>query len=544
MIDLDELCEEIAHSLYDGARLSGGRWWTRCPAHDDTHPSLSVSVYNGFVDLKCWSHNCRPKEIGSHLPPELREKARQAWVESKKLSSDQDLIPVPIDSDPAEERRFPGSPAGIVHHPQFGNCDLVYWFVDECGGYRYCEARWGHGKEKQIRVLSWDLSSEEWLWKQPEDRYRVIYKLREVREGIRQGREILFVEGPKDADRLFEAGIIATTIQGGSSRNFLPQYNEALEGANLIILPDNDAPGFKFAERIQAGATRARFVDVVNLPDLPPAGDVSDYLDSHSVEELKQQLLGMTTASDWQHLSVAEPDPIIHRLLNEGNKAMIVGPSKTRKTFFSLQLALCVATGTSFLGRHVFGSRRVTYVNFELREEAFVTRTRDMIESLNLSNHPGLSNLAALHLRGKERTLSGIFARARRFGSELIIIDPLYMIASGDENSARDTQQFLAEVERYAEGASLAVVVVHHDSKGGYDRPLVERGCGSSVLGRYMDVLIGLSPHQKGRDLLVVEYDVRDYETPHPNTAEFIGGRFLRSEEFPEKLKLTRGGYR
>jgi putative DNA primase/helicase len=95
------------------------------------------------------------------------------------------------------------------------------------------------------------------------------------------------VEGEKDADRLASMGQVATTNPMGAGK-WHDRYAEAFRGRIVAILPDNDQVGREHAATIArslqgiAAGTR-----VVELPDLPEKGDVSDWLDAgHGVDEL------------------------------------------------------------------------------------------------------------------------------------------------------------------------------------------------------------------------------------------------------------------
>ena len=51
-----------------GARPAGRkRWIARCPAHDDRHPSLTITQGHSGVLLKDWSHGCTPEQITAAL---------------------------------------------------------------------------------------------------------------------------------------------------------------------------------------------------------------------------------------------------------------------------------------------------------------------------------------------------------------------------------------------------------------------------------------------------------------------------------------------
>jgi hypothetical protein len=74
---------------------------------------------------------------------------------------------------------------------------------------------------------------------------------------------------------LREIGIVATANPGGAGK-WQPEMSERLRGADVILLPDNDDPGWKHIHQIGtslvgiAGRTR-----VLALPDLPAKGDMT-----------------------------------------------------------------------------------------------------------------------------------------------------------------------------------------------------------------------------------------------------------------------------
>lgn len=55
---------DVVLGRLDRVKAAGpGRWLARCPAHDDKHPSLSVSeTSTGTVLVKCWG-GCRAEAI-------------------------------------------------------------------------------------------------------------------------------------------------------------------------------------------------------------------------------------------------------------------------------------------------------------------------------------------------------------------------------------------------------------------------------------------------------------------------------------------------
>lgn len=98
---------------------------------------------------------------------------------------------------------------------------------------------------------------------------------------------IIICEGEKDVDRLWDIGLLATTNAKGAL-NWKPEFNATLTGRDLIILTDNDEKGRKrTAKLLPMLAPVAKSVKALDLPDLPPCGDISDWLDAgNTVEDL------------------------------------------------------------------------------------------------------------------------------------------------------------------------------------------------------------------------------------------------------------------
>jgi 5S rRNA maturation endonuclease (ribonuclease M5) len=108
---------------------------------------------------------------------------------------------------------------------------------------------------------------------------RVPYRLRDLIEAD-PVLTLFVVEGEKDADRLRSLGLLATTNAGGAGK-WRDEYSEPLRDRSVVILPDNDEPGRKHAAQVARSLKGiAASVKVVELPNLPGKGDVSDWLDA------------------------------------------------------------------------------------------------------------------------------------------------------------------------------------------------------------------------------------------------------------------------
>jgi len=110
---------------------------------------------------------------------------------------------------------------------------------------------------------------------------KVLYKLPEL-IATPLDDWVFIVEGEKDVDRIFAEGFVATTNPGGAG-NWIDSFNEYFRSRRVAIIPDNDDAGRKHAKKVADSIVDvAASVKLIELPGLPPKGDVSDWLDPAS----------------------------------------------------------------------------------------------------------------------------------------------------------------------------------------------------------------------------------------------------------------------
>jgi putative DNA primase/helicase len=125
----------------------------------------------------------------------------------------------------------------------------------------------------------WD--GEKWLKDAP-DGPKIPYRLPEL-VAAAPGIPIYVVEGEKDCDNLAKLGFLATCNAGGADsgtgKKWTPDLNQYFEGRTVYVVADNDDAGRKHAQHVARNLDPvAASVRVVELPDLPAKGDVSDWL--------------------------------------------------------------------------------------------------------------------------------------------------------------------------------------------------------------------------------------------------------------------------
>ena len=118
----------------------------------------------------------------------------------------------------------------------------------------------------------------------------------------------------------------------------------------------------------------------------------------------------------------------------------------------------------------------------------------------------GGDNIVPWNLRGHaapmEKLAPKIIRRCRNTGPyKAIVIDPLYKVQQGDENSAEAICSFTNALDKIAHETGAAVIYDHHHPKGtAGERKVIDRGAGSGVFVRDADALVDISNLEPGND--------------------------------------------
>jgi len=119
-------------------------------------------------------------------------------------------------------------------------------------------------------------AANNWIWS-VEGAPVVPYRLPELTEAVANKHTILIVEGEAKVDLLRTWNIPATCNACGAEK-WSAEHSQYLRGADVVILPDNDAKGRKQKDVVATALQGiAASVRVLNLPDLPPKGDIVDW---------------------------------------------------------------------------------------------------------------------------------------------------------------------------------------------------------------------------------------------------------------------------
>lgn len=191
---------------------------------------------------------------------------------------------------------------------------------------------------------------------------------------------------------------------------------------------------------------------------------------------------------------------LIGGVLREGCKMIITGESKAGKTCLSQNLAVCIAEGRSWLDKFECAQGKVLYINLEVEAASLSLRFRSIYKAMGIEpTKKGAANIVQWNLRGHAAPMSTlapkIIRRCRNSGPyKAIILDPLYKVQQGDENSAEAIIKFTNALDNIAHETGAAVIYDHHHPKGATgDRKAIDRGAGSGVFSRDADAICDLS---------------------------------------------------
>ena len=109
---------------------------------------------------------------------------------------------------------------------------------------------------------------------------------------------VYICEGEKDCDRLAGLGLTATTCAGGAGK-WKSEFNQYLKDRDVVILQDNDEPGRKHGEKIANSLSGiAKSIKIISFDELPEHGDVSDFLETHPLDELLARIDSISESSE------------------------------------------------------------------------------------------------------------------------------------------------------------------------------------------------------------------------------------------------------
>lgn len=435
LADLKRLAGLQPYRQYLDLKSDGDHFKAVCPWHDDKNPSLIV-YQDGH-------HHCF---------------ACEAHGDALDLIRQLDRCELPQAVQRLEEV------AGITPQASKGPGELVavYPYRDEADQLLFEVCRYAPKTFRQRKP-----DGDGWTWKLGDVR-KPLYRLSEVLKSP----VVFIVEGEKDADNAKRHGLTATTTAGGANAPWLQEYTDVLTGKTVFIIPDNDEPGRKRAQRVceyLKGAAEEALI--VELP--APHKDLSDYFEAGNTVDGLRALIGPAREKAKQGLrswfdslqslhSIQAPDVsyLVQHLIPDGALVLFAGKPGAFKSFLALDIAGAIAAGKSFAGRPPSPARPVLYLDAENGPQSVVARRRFLAiaTSAQFKYWGRFSDRPIPKLDDPQ--LVEFAAAAKPF----IVVDSLIRFHVGSENDNAEMAVTMGKLLSLARSGAT-VLVLHHAGK-------------------------------------------------------------------------------
>jgi hypothetical protein len=427
-----------------------------CPFHEDKNPSMSLNLAKGIWNC----HSCG--KAGGVLDFErmmMATDSETAWSEIYRIM-------------------------GMERPKTSRTLVKVYDYTDVTGKVLYQKLRY---EPKEFSQRQPD-GNGGW-WYNLHGVKKVLYKLPDVVTA----KVVFVVEGEKDADNLRLALTVAdvkdvavtTTFDGAG--HWKPEYAPYFTGRMVVVLRDNDAKGKAHQQTVCASVKPyAAKVKAVELPDVPAKEDISWWLASgHSVKDLlalvkatplwepeKTEHVLLEEMRDFLDRAPAEIDWLVEDLIPVRTRGLMVADPKVGKSPLALDLALALASGSSWLGHVVPQRRRVALISREDSPQETGRRLRLFSEGTEARRAYNwgqiwvntMAHSPMLHVDNLEQ-VDALIKELKMEQFDLAIFDVFSELHSGDENDNTVMAGVLAALTRIQVEARCGVLLLHHLSK-------------------------------------------------------------------------------
>lgn len=218
--------------------------------------------------------------------------------------------------------------------------------------------------------------------------------------------------------------------------------------------------------------------------------------------------LTVITGQDLMKMDFRE-EAIVGGLVGPQQTMMLVGPPKSGKTLWALDLAISITEGRSFLGFDIPEPKKVLFLSAEggprlLQQRLGCMRGSDLSAA-------ALERIQFWWPHGERLVLENetsqdqLIEIAREHNISAILIDPLVKFHDLDENSTRDMALLAKALHRIREETGTALILVHHTRKGSKDsRPRsAQEARGSNVLQGDVDSTLVLERRRTSNDFIL-----------------------------------------
>jgi len=489
--------EQIAKALGNAKKIGRG-WLASCPlpghgqGHGDKNPSLSISDGDDGKPLfKCHS-GCDQHELFAAI-------------------RDYGLLPDIEIRDPlASIKPLPALQAPVL--------DQEWVYVDEDGEPLFVKQRYktGTSKGKDYKLVS--------IGPDGAKRYSmsgtrlVPYRLPELLNAKTAGRTIFLTEGEKAADALVSIGVIATSAHAGSG-SWPEEITQYFAGAVVIMVPDNDLAGWKYAHKVAAALVPVvKSLRILDLPVEAPTDDAWEWVNvlggtRQELVELAKVSPLVTSADDvtvparlvalqetvapvqpqtapgnvhqetdktykpfkiesWQSVKDEPVNWLIQDVIPEKSFVALYGPPASFKSFIAMDIAECIASGRPWLGKEINGTGPVLYIAGE-GHGGIGARIAAIKQHHNTPDEAQVYVVRSqINLRSSVDDFTNLILAIDELVQELgvdlrmIVIDTLARaFGGGNENSSDDMGAFIQATGKIQNRYKCSLMLLHHAGK-------------------------------------------------------------------------------
>ena len=346
---------------------------------------------------------------------------------------------------------------------------------------------------------------------------------------------IYICEGEPDKNRLGRTGANVLCSSGGAMS--IPKPLPEFKKFGVIIVLDNDDAGrngsLKCAQKIydELGI----ICEIAKWRDGLPSGyDISDDMDWKEFElaiEQRYEFRPKPTNSkkgfrvikmgDIDNENFIKPQVIVRNLVEESSLTLIAGGTGVGKSWMSINLACCIATGQPLFGHFETDKpRKVLLTQFELTDGQFKNRFDLMKGSFQSSSTLIDENFdyvvigEALSFTNQWDNIEAVLSGGE-YDNGVVIVDNLYTSTDISMSDNSEITILLSKMNYLMKKYNIALVVIAHNNKG-----VDKEGCisldhiqGGAMLTRFASNIFQIQSSTLSGDYRVAKITkVRDEE--------------------------------
>lgn len=212
--------------------------------------------------------------------------------------------------------------------------------------------------------------------------------------------------------------------------------------------------------------------------------------------DLPERSPNLMTCSDLINLKFDERSWLVDKVIPENSMCFLAGKRASKKTLLGLDMAISIASGTSFLG---FDTKPCTvlYIDEENYTGDLQGRIKGILKGKDIENPP--DNLFITSFEGIKLEDPGWNAWLDSFLDEhnpcIIIVDTIRRIMKAEENDATAMNNVLTEhIRPLSKRHDISWLFMHHMRKGQGKTPTdrMDEMRGSSEMSNYADIILSL----------------------------------------------------